>query len=453
MSAAAAIYNAVVPDYSAYLRPGEQRFIVAVAVRQKQAQEFIRTCRELLRDAPDPDLRALVDESQSTSDEITFKTGVTIRAMPCSSRSTRGLAISLLVMDEAAHMSTTEDGFAAGAEVYHALLYSTVQFGKQGYVIVASTPMWCDGIFWDLYQQGMTGTDIFVAQKPTWEMNPNITRESLEDEFRADPDRANVEVGAQFLEGAGAYLTAVSIKDCIAKDRKALPVAQDVRYWAACDPAFAAGGDAFTFAIGHRLGTGGGAPCVVDRLVSWKGKRSPLNSDSVLDEIADLAREYKLDEVISDQYAIVPLSDGLRRRGVNLKAQPLTNELKADIFGALKRAVNTARIELLDDPLLVAELQHLQVRPTPSGKPRIAAAPGFHDDLAMVVATLCHAMKGKRERAVIDMLGAANSGFVGGGFGHRLGDSEHTALMRNANIDNDETMRRASERIDRNLLL
>jgi hypothetical protein len=244
----------------------------------------------------------------------------------------------------------------------------------------------------------MTGTDIFVAQKPTWEMNPTITRESLEDEFRADPDRANVEVGAQFLEGAGAYLTAVSIKECIAKERTALPVADGVRYWAAADPAFAAGGDAFTFAIGHRIGTGEESTCVVDRLESWKGKRSPLNSDSVLDEIAALAREYKVSEVISDQYAVIPISDGLRRRGVHLKAQPLGNELKADIFGALKRAINTARIELLDDPMLVAELQHLQIRPTPSGKPRIAAAPGFHDDLAMVVATLCHAMKAKKER-------------------------------------------------------
>lgn len=273
MAATAAIYNAVIPDYSPYLRIGEERFIVVVAVRQDQAREFIRTVRELLRNAPDTDLRTIVDESRSTTDEVVFKTGVTIRAMPCSSRSTRGLAISLLVMDEAAHFSTTEDGFAAGQQVYRALVPSTAQFREQGYVIVASSPLWCDGIFWSLYQAGMSGAaeDIFVAQRPTWEMNATISRESLESEFLEDPDSARVEFGAEFLEGSGAYLTAVSIKECVSAGRKSLPVAPEVHYYAAADPAFAAGGDAFTFAIGHRLGAGEEATAVVDRLESWRG--------------------------------------------------------------------------------------------------------------------------------------------------------------------------------------
>src|ERR1700694_2067667 len=94
MAAVAAIYNAVVPDYSRFLRPGEQRFIIVVAVRQEQAREFIRTVREILAAAADPHLAAMVDTSASSLDEVVFHSGVTIRAMPCSSRSTRGLAIS-----------------------------------------------------------------------------------------------------------------------------------------------------------------------------------------------------------------------------------------------------------------------------------------------------------------------------------------------------------------------
>ena len=59
MAAVAAIYNAVVPDYSRFLRPGEQRFIIVVAVRQEQAREFIRTVREILAAAPPvPQIRA-----------------------------------------------------------------------------------------------------------------------------------------------------------------------------------------------------------------------------------------------------------------------------------------------------------------------------------------------------------------------------------------------------------
>lgn len=121
MSASAVIFNATMPDYSSMLRRGEQRFIVVVAARQEQARESIRTVRELLRNAPNPDLLSLVDEGRSTMDEIVFRTGVTVRAMPCSSRTTRGLPITLLILDEAAHMSTAEDGFAAGTQVYRAL--------------------------------------------------------------------------------------------------------------------------------------------------------------------------------------------------------------------------------------------------------------------------------------------------------------------------------------------
>ena len=394
MAAVAAIYNATVEDYAGTLRPGEARFIIVVAVRQEQAREFIRTVRELMRAAPDPDLASLVDLSASTLDEIVFKTGVVIRAMPCSSRSTRGLPISLLILDEAAHMATTEDGFAAGKQVYRALLPSTAQFGDRGYVMLTSSPLWASGVFFDLYQAGVTeaADDVFVARRPTWEMNGTITRESLESEFRADPDSARVEYGAEFAEGAGAFLTALAIAECVKPNRLSLPPLPGVNYFAAADPAFAAGGDAFTFAVGHRVGTGDELTYVLDRLECWRGKTSPLNSDTVLDEIAAIAGQYRIQEVVSDQYAVIPIADGLSKRGIRVRAQPLTSELKADIYGSLKRALNTGRVELLDDPQLVAELIHLEIRPTPSGKPRIQATGSFKDDRAMAVATVTYAM-------------------------------------------------------------
>ena len=394
MAAVAAIFNAAVMDYSDALRPGEHRFIVVVATRQEQAREFVRTVRELLRGAPDQDLAALVDTDATTLDEVVFRTGVTIRAMPCSARSTRGLPVSLLVLDEAAHMQTSEDGFAAGKAVYRALVPSTAQFGLRGYTMVASSPLWASGIFWDLYQAGTSGAadDIFVAQRPTWDMNPRISRESLASEFLADPDSARSEYGAEFAEGAGAFLSATAIAECVIPGRDHIDPMAGAEYAAACDPAFAAGGDAFTFAIAHAVGDGDERKVVVDRVMAWRGKSSPLNSDDVLDEIAGVCRRYGIGSVTSDQYAVVPIADGLRRRGVELTPQPLTNELKADVFGALKRLINLGQIELLDDEQLRAELINLEIRPTPSGKPRIGAAGRGKDDRAMAVATVAHAL-------------------------------------------------------------
>ncbi len=394
MAVVAALHNALVEDYSEKLRPGETRFIVVVATRLDQAREFIRVVRELLEQSPDPDLAALVDTAASTQDEVVFKHGVVLRALPCSSRSVRGLACSMVIFDEFAHFLTDTDGYQAGRAVWRALAPSVAQFGSRGYIMVTSTPLWPSGPFYELWRAAETGADpeLFAVRAPTWELNPSIPRSALEGEFLSDPEGAAREYGAEFGDGSGALLDAVAVYNAVVRGRRELPAAADAQYVAAADPAFAAGGDAFTFAIAHRVGRGEGATIVLDRLEAWRGKRSPLNSDVVLDDIAAIARTYRIGHVLSDQYAAIPLADGLRRRGVVLKTQPLTAELKADVFGSLKRALNTGRLELLDDQALLAELVNLEVRPTPSGKPRIAAARGLHDDRAMAVATVVHAL-------------------------------------------------------------
>lgn len=38
----------------------------------------------------------------------------------------------------------------------------------------------------------------------------------------------------------------------------------------------------------------------MDAVHSWRGKQSPLNSDHVFDEVAEILRRYNLREVISD---------------------------------------------------------------------------------------------------------------------------------------------------------
>ncbi len=396
MAAAAAIFNAVVLNYAQFLRPSEVRFIVCVATREQQARELIRVIRELLAQAPDPELHAVVDEAACTDTEVVFKTNVVVRAMPASSRSTRGLAISLLILDEMAHMVSDTEGFAAARSIYRALAPSVAQFQGQGYILVTSTPLWPSGPFYELYRRGETGQDreLYVVRRPTWEVNAAITRAALEPEFLSDPDSARVEYGAEFLEGVGAFLQAQAIQECVIPGRRNLPPLPGVSYAAAADPAFAAGGDAFTFAIGHKEGTGEAVRYILDRLESWRGRRSPLNSDLVLDEIAELAHEYRVGTITLDQYAVIPLSDGLRRRGIAVKAQPLTSELKADLYSTFKRALNTGQVELLDDPGLLAELVHLEVRPSPSGKPRIGAMANGKDDKAMAVATLMHQLAG-----------------------------------------------------------
>ena len=380
MAAVAAIYNAAVEDYSGLLRPGETRFIVVVATRQEQAREFIRVVRELLRAAPDPDLAALVDLNASTMDEVVFRHGVVIRAMPCSSRSTRGLPISLLVMDEAAFMSTAEDGFAAGKQVYQALVPSTAQFGGHGYVMLTSTPNWRSGIFWDLWRAGNEGLadDIFVVHSPTWTMNPTISRESLEPEFRSDPDSAAREYGANFSAATGAYLDPLDVLACVRRGIGTLAPAEGVTYACAIDPAFAR--DAFAMGIAHQEGD----RSVVDGVWVWHR----AGFERTLDEVVAVANNYRIRDLRTDQYSSQAVVEGLSKRRMSCDARPWDNLGKYEAFSRLKAAINTRQMSLPDDDALVQELLTLEARPTPSGATRIAAAGSAHDDRAIVLAAL-----------------------------------------------------------------
>jgi len=417
MAAAAAIHNAVAMDYSTYLRRGEARFVIVIANRIEQAMEFIRVVRELLEDAPDVDLLAMVDEKKSTTTQIRFSNGAVIRAMPCNSRPVRGVAVTMLVLDEAGQMSTNEGSFTAGHEIYRAAVGGTIQFKDQGYVMVTSTPgMFREGILWDLFAAGQSGaaTDIFVAQRPVWEVNPTITRESLESLFIADPSGSRAEYGAEFVDGAGAYFDATAVAECVMAGRTSLPPLPGVQYRAVIDPALAKGGDAWALGIGHRVGTGEDAVFVMDRLESWRGKRSALDSDATMDANVEVLREYRITDVLSDQYSFEVLVGGFRHRGITLKKQATGSDLKFNIMGTFSRAINTGHVELLDHPASVDELRHIQMRPTPSGKPKIEAASGYHDDLVVVLATLCHALKGKGERDILTLghvqtLGAINT--------------------------------------------
>ena len=409
MAAVAAIKNAVVDDYSGALRPGEQRFILVVATREQQAREFVRVVRELLSGAPDPDLAALVDVGASTSDEVAFRTGVTLRAMPCSSRSTRGMAASLVIFNESAHMQTDSEGFAAFRSVWRALVPSTAQFGARGYVMTLSTPLWPSGWFHSLCTAGEIDPDLFHIHRATWTMNPSITRESLTAEFIADPDGAEREYGAEFVSGEGAFLDPVELH-ALKRQSGTLPPVEGNVYKGAVDPAFSR--DAFALGIAHIDRDG---PLVVDGVWAW----NRAGFERTLDEVVEVAARYRVRTLRTDQFSSQAVVEGLQRRHMSCEAVPWNVENKWQAFSRLKALVRTRCIELPADDALLAELTHLEARPLPSGATRIAAAGAGHDDRAVVVAALCDDLDGHRgDLTVFDLSGGSVGGrdfrWVGG---------------------------------------
>jgi phage terminase large subunit-like protein len=380
MAAVAAIYNATMVDYSGTLRSTiEDRFIVVVANRDKQAQEFIRVVRELLEAAPDDDLRQLVDFESCTLEQIVFRNHVVIRAVPCSSRSTRGLPVSLLILDESGHFQTDSDGVGAGKEVYQALAPSIAQFGDRGYIMFTSTPKWRAGLFWEQYRNGVEGIDpgLLVIKRATWEMNPKITREALEPEFRVNPDYATTEYGADFSAAEGAFL---DILDILAAKRETGTLAPnpDIRYKCAIDPAFQK--DAFAMAIAHKELQ----RVVIDGVWTWIRQ----GYDNTLDQVAQIAKRYGIRQVRTDQFSSQSVLEGLTKRKIECEVIPWANENKFEAFTRLKAGLATRQVTFPNDDLIVQELMNLEAKPTVTGLVRISASAGNHDDRATVIAAL-----------------------------------------------------------------
>ncbi len=310
-----------------------------------------------------------------------------------------------MVLDEAAQFLTETEGPQALQEILRAIVPSLAQFQEHGRLLITSTPRYASGPFYEIYRRGESGadSDVFVAQSSTWEVNPRITRAELDEEFLADPEGAAQEYGAEWVSGMGAYLDAVKVYQSVIAGRSMLPPVPGVGYVAAADPAFARGGDQFGFAIMHREND----RLVLDLLKAWRGKDGPLNSDTVLDEIAALCKSYGIGGVISDQFSAVPIADGLRRRDVTMIYQPLDVKRKLDIMSSLKQSLNLGKVELLDgDPSTLNELVHLELRTTPGGNPKIQAASGYHDDRAMVIATAIHELSAGYDPARAQWLGS-----------------------------------------------
>ncbi len=141
-----AVYDAVVRDLSEYVRPGETRYVVVVATARDQARRAFQVTRSFF---DLPLLSPLV--ARETNDELHLTTGVVIKCLPCSARSTRGLAVSTVIFDELAHFIDTENGYQAGEQVYRALAPSVAQFGDAGRIVCLSTPRGQRGIFWRLW--------------------------------------------------------------------------------------------------------------------------------------------------------------------------------------------------------------------------------------------------------------------------------------------------------------
>ncbi|HZT46022.1 MAG TPA: hypothetical protein VFA24_07565 [Gaiellaceae bacterium] len=397
IGAAAAVWDATLrPVLARYLRPGERRYAVCVAVNLRQARHFVSICRALVESSPL--LRRLL--VTASDDELVFSTGCTIAAFPCTARGGRGWPISTLVLDEHAHHVDLEGSNIAAEQVWRALAPSTYQFGHDGRIVVASTPWGTEGHFAELFKRVQGGAEGRVYQYASHELNTALDPETLAEEFANDPDAYRSEVLAEFVPGGGNYIDPVRLADAVGGHGTLGRLDALAGSWVlGCDLAFSRD-PAAAVLVGReaehpeRIRVGGVWSWEPQRTSSFEERRA--QEDSLVGEVAAIANYYGA-RVVIDQYMAPQVATALARADVAVETLHLSAETKSLAFAELRSRLFDGTLVLLDDADLLRELRSLrsQVR---AGKASVTTprTRGAHADraVALALAVWAHAQGG-----------------------------------------------------------
>lgn len=411
------------PDLDALVRRGERRYAVGVATNQSQARLLVQAARSIVERSPL--LAALIcsDNEDSIGFELPSGARTELRAFPCNSRGGRGWPISFLVMDEAAHFLSENDGWQAADRVFGALIPATAQFGTAARIVVSSTPFGTEGFFATLYQQAASGelADAAAHHAATVDVNPTITGDFLASEQVRDPDSFRSEYEAEFLGSGGAYLDwdHVEIADYSELPPDALhsPVA-------GLDAAFSS--DPFGVAIVAES-TADAGRLAVGCVRAFRSRRADsfeerdAARDEVLDQVIDVCHRYRVTRAVVDQYAATPIIDRLYRAGLAVTQHTMTAATKTAIFGEMRARLYQRTLALPDDPELLAEARRLRTKHTAGQStvvnPRVR---GSHGDRVQALALAVYELRYANE---------ASGRLPGGGAGLTLlGDLMGRAL-------------------------
>jgi len=372
------VYEALFGGHEGQLSRGERGMVPLVAQDSRAASIAFGYVRSYLEDSPM--LAGRVEKVLTR--EIELSNGISVACFPCTLRSLRGWSIPVGVMDELGFYRL-EGQADSDAEIQTSLRRGQLSFPAPK-LLKISTPYLKSGVLFDDFSKhyGEDNPDILVWRASSALMNPTLQGSRLEQVKRLDPLRFSREYEAEFSGDLTAFLPWEWVADAVVKGRRELPPRNDVTYYAAVDPS-GGGADAFTLSIVH-LEQAEGLPLriVQDVLRGWrrKGKESP-DLRAVVGEIAGILRSYLIGSVVGDRYAASWVSQAFAEEGIQYVASPWS---KAEAYLESLPVFSQGRLEILDHPQLIRELQCLERRTRAGGKDVIDHPRGGHDDFANV---------------------------------------------------------------------
>ena len=366
-----AAYLAACVDHRESLAPGERGVIPLLAASVQQAASAFAFIEGIFAVAPN--LKGLVDGA--TSDTLSLVTGIDIQVRPASFRTIRGIPAVAAICDEIAFWRS-DDSANPDKEILKALRLSLATTG--GPLIAISSPHAKRGELYGTFKRhfGPSGDPlVLVAKATSREMNPTLPQRVIDRAVEADPEAASAEYGAEFRGDLEVFVSREIIEACVARGVTVRSPLDGVTYRGFVDPS-GGSNDAMTLAISHHEGKRAILDCVLER-------KAPFNPDAVTLEFARTLKSYRVSTVTGDRYAGEWPRERFQAHGITYQPAEMN---RSELYLAFLPLLNSARVDLLDSPRMVAQFVGLERRTSRAGRDTVDHAPGGHDDLANAVA-------------------------------------------------------------------
>ena len=368
-----AVYFAIARDYAPYLGPGELAVIPVVASDTDQAKVIFRYILGMLDSVPGLSSA----KSNETQDSVIVNGQVQIEIHAASYRRLRGASYCLAVIDELAHLRTSEFSASPDTEVIKAVRGGLLNI-PGSMLIGSSTPYAQRGHLFAMYRRhyGQESPRSLVWKAASWEMNPTLDAAEIKQAYEEDPAGASSELGASWRTDVAAFVTREVVEACVEPGCYERPPAlsADNRYMAFLDSAGGSGSDSMVVVVSHMEN---GIP-VIDAI---RERKPPFRPSDVVAEFAELLHTYCVRSAQSDKWGGDWPIEAFAQHKITVtpSAKP-----KSDLYREALPMLNQNACALLDHPRTISQLCSLERRTARGGRDSIDHPPGAgsHDDCA-----------------------------------------------------------------------
>lgn len=318
--------------------------------------------------------------SGKASVRLTFK-GATGKGL-------RGAGNIVIILDEFAHFLDT--GPASAEEIYKAVTPSAAAFspkdpnnsmlpigGKESRTICISSPLGKSGRFFELFDQAMHGgkgsQNMLALQAPTWEINPTVPLEDLQQAYYSDATAFSGEYGAQFSDQLAGWIEREEdLQACVDAQLRPIMRARPLRpHQMGIDVGLVDDG---TYIVITHIEKG---RIVLDYHEGWRAKEDwrvtnphllggqystpysktlkdveRLDFDEIADWIESITKRFHISKGLFDRWNGIPLEQALAKKGLQqFVSEHFTRDQTSKMYQTTKSMMFNETLQVYDFPL------------------------------------------------------------------------------------------------------